>query len=327
MATLSWKHFSLARALAAMSDGGLVGPSVERDLLTDYAERNGWALTPNRITLPFEALARRDLVASSSGYALVGTDSGAPVDALREGSVAIGRLGIPVLSNLRQNLTLPAASAAVAGSWLDTELDPVAAEQPTIAQVTLSPKHAAALTTVSHQLLRQSAVEDLLRASLTRSVGQLLDAAVLNGSGSSGVPLGILNTSGTNTQDIDGTACLADCLAAIQAIREDGGEPTAWVMSPASATILAGREAASGSGFILTNNQIAGVPVVVTNSMPASKYILGDWRHAVVGQWGGIEVMADPFSSFNDGRVSLRVRLACDFAMLHRTAFCTGALS
>jgi len=73
---------------------------------------------------------RRDLAAASSGYALVGTDNAAPTDALREGSVVVGKLGVRVLGNLRGNLTLPIVSTAVSGSWLSSELDPVSAEQP-----------------------------------------------------------------------------------------------------------------------------------------------------------------------------------------------------
>jgi len=65
----------------------------------------------------------------------------------------------------------------------------------------MSPKVIGAFTDVTRLLLQQSSldVENLIRDDLTKSIATAIDLGALAGSGSSGQPTGIANTSGINT--------------------------------------------------------------------------------------------------------------------------------
>ena len=65
----------------------------------------------------------------------------------------------------------------------------------------MSPKTLGAFTDVTRQLMIQSSldVENLIRNDLAGSMAIAIDNAALEGSGSSGNPTGITNTTGINT--------------------------------------------------------------------------------------------------------------------------------
>ena len=312
-------HFNLGRALRQAAGGGL-RPGLERELLEEHSANTGRPFLPTRFVIPF-ALLRRDLSAASSGGTLVANDQRAAVDVLREGSL-VARLGAEVLPNLQGNVNVPAASGAVAGSWLPDELSPISAEQPTVGQVTLMPHYAAGLVTFSHQLLRQSNVDSLVARHLAGSVGRLLDQAIFGGSGSSGEPLGLARTAGLN--GITGASFDLDAaLSAAEGVRDSGAEPGAWVVPPAVATLLGQREIVADSGrMLISGGRMADVRVASTTAAPAASIFLADWSQLVIATWAdGVEIATDPFTAFDTGKVSMRAMLICDIAVMHRGAF------
>lgn len=319
-----WSLFSLSRAISAAAHGGLTKPCIEREILREHAEINGLGFTPNRFTVPWSILTR-DLTAANT-YPMVATETASARDALRESSL-IAKLGAEVMGNLTGNLVVPVDTTAVAGEWLSDELDPMTAAQPTVGQATLTPKACAALVTFSHQLLKQAPSTDALTAAhITRSVGRLLDVAALAGTGSSGQPLGIINTAGIGSLTIDATDAIGDALSAVQLVREAGTEPTAWVTTPAIVTALSKRERASGNGMVIEDGKLAGVPVIATTACPTGKAFVGDWSQLLIAVWGaGVELAVDPYTAFNTGKVSLRAMLHTDVAAIHRGAFAAGA--
>lgn len=328
---MSWTQrelalFSLGRAISMAADGGLK-PSLERELLEEHARDTGRTFTPSRFTLPFALLAR-DLTTASAAP-IVATDSAAARDVLRESSV-VARLGAEVIPAGRGNLVVPVVSSGVQGGWLGDENAPMSAEQPAVGQVTLTPKHAAALVVFSHLIARQAPTTDaILARHIARAAGALLDAAVFSGSGSSGEPLGIANTTGVGS--ITGAAFdLGAALDAVEDIRDAATEPSAWVMPPAVATLLAQRDIGTDTGrMLLQDGRIAGIPAVAAKAAPASSLALADWSQLAVATWGdGIEIATDPYTGFTTGSVKMRVMLLCDVAIMHRAAVAyTGELS
>ena len=63
------------------------------------------------------------------------------------------------------------------------------------------PNNLASLEKYSRQQVLQGlpAIESLIRSDMTTNLQLAMDSAILNGSGSSGQPTGILNTSGVNS--------------------------------------------------------------------------------------------------------------------------------
>jgi len=324
LTTKEREFFSLARALAAAGDGGL-GGSLEAEILREATERAGKTYSPSSFVLPWELLTRDMTAAGSSGSEnLVSSEAQAAKDVLREASL-IARLGAEVI-NATGNVTVPVVTDEVSAEWLAGENDGMTATQPTVGQATMTPRLAASLVTLSHQMTRQAPNADALIARhITRSVGRLLDAAVLNGTGTAGAPQGIAVTTGVNS--ITGAAFdLAAALGAVEDVRDAGTEPTAWVMPPAVATLLGQREGVADNSMLIENGRMAGVPAVASDAAPAATISLADWSQLAIALWGGgVQISTDPFSAFNTGAVSVRALLLCDVALMHRAAFCYGS--
>lgn len=276
----------------------------------------------------------RDMTAagvSGSNY-LVSTDNlaGSFVEMLRNESVVMA-MGATRLAGLQGNVTIPRQTAASTAYWLASDgVTQITESQPTIGQITLSPKNVAALTEISHQLMQQSdpSVEQLVMTDLARVLALAADVAALRGSGGSGQPTGITQTSGIGTFDTDSTNTYADILdpqsdvAAANALRPG----CAYVADPASAVLLMQRQRFSSTDTPLWDGSLlqgtmAGFPCRATNQMSANTMIFGWWPSLILAEWGVLELMVNPFSDFTRGLSSIRAWYSMDVALRYPAAF------
>jgi HK97 family phage major capsid protein len=311
----------LTEAIAQMQGDTGVTAGPERELFQESARRSGRAFDPRRPIVPWALV--RDL-SMTSGAALVGQQAGDAAAALRGPSVLV-RAGVPVIEGLVGDLALPRVTTGVTGEWLADDLSPMTPSQPSIGAVIGQPKTAAALTGLTHQIrLQAPQVEAIVRADLLAGVGRLVDAGALGGSGSDGEPLGLASLPGTGA--VAGASMdWADTLDAITQAAEAGADDLrlAWVAPPAVREILTARERAAGSGFIWTDDTVAGRPAFVSNDCPSATAFVGDFGLAALLLWGsGFEFALDPFSGFTTGKLSARVMLHADFLVRHPAAFC-----
>ena len=109
--------------------------------------------------------------------------------------------GATMLRGLQGNVVIPKKTAASSAGWIATEGNAASESEFTSGSVTMSPKVIGAFTDATRLLLQQSSldVENLIRDDLTKSLATAIDLGALAGSGSSGQPTGIANTSGINT--------------------------------------------------------------------------------------------------------------------------------
>lgn len=275
----------------------------------------------------------RDMTAagvSGSNY-LVSTDNLAAsfIEMLRNESVVLG-LGATRLSGLQGNVTIPRQTAASTAYWLADENTAITESQPTIGQVTLSPKNVAALTEISHQLMQQSdpSAESLVMTDLARVIALAADVAALRGSGVSGQPQGIVGTSGVGTFDTDATNTYADVLdpqgdvAAANALRPG----CAYLADPTSAALLMQRQRFSSTDTPLWDGSLlagtmAGFPARSTNQMSANTMLFGWWPSLIIGEWGVLELSVNPYSDFTRGLSAIRAWYTMDVALRYPAAF------
>jgi HK97 family phage major capsid protein len=207
--------FSVTKALSELSnslrpgiDGTVTG--LEREVHDALAARlkDLTGTPPTGFLIPIQCLKALNATTATAGGFTVGTDLAAIEPALRSKSVVV-EMGATVFENLTGNLGVPAESTSTVSEWL-AELEELSASDPTYSQTLLTPKRCASMTTLSRQLMIQNdlGVENFVRASLLRTVGQALDKAALSGNGNA-EPLGILNASGTGSVTFSGTATRA----------------------------------------------------------------------------------------------------------------------
>jgi HK97 family phage major capsid protein len=277
--------------------------------------------------------ALRDLnTTTGSGLAGKITTGGEYITSLTTDSAAL-RLGVrvvpvPLASSV---FAVPQGTAGATAYWLASETQQVDESSPTIGSAAATPKIVAAFTEISRHLLLQAPnAEQVVREELRRAAGAALDAAIFNGSGASGEPLGVASTPGLATftgASLDQAAlrnAQAD-LATAKAITDPSR--VAYVADPAVAELLAKRQRFTGSDRALWEGSsfdgtVEGVRAVSSASMPASTVICGDWSSLWVAEFaGGLTLEVDPFTKFAAGIVGLRVLLPVDVLMARPAAF------
>lgn len=115
-----------------------------------------------------------------------------------ESSVVRG-MGARVLSGLTGNLSIPRETDSPAIGWV-AENTALTADDANFDSITLSPKHAGALSEWSRNMLLQASpdVEALLRQMLARNLALAIDKAAILGGGTN-EPKGVLSTVGIQT--------------------------------------------------------------------------------------------------------------------------------
>lgn len=277
---------------------------------------------------------KRDMTtqtASGGGY-LIGTDNlgDSFIDMLRARIMAL-KLGVRLLPGLKGNVTIPKQTVAGSAYWLATDGTAITESQQTLGQLALSPKTVGAYTEFTRQLLMQSnpSIDMMVAGDLAKVIANAIDVAVIKGSGAGGQPTGIVNTAGIGS--VSGTSLgwagviefMTD-LANGNALQD--ASKFGYVTTPAVAALLkqrqrfANTDSAVWEGNILEGN-IGGFPAHTTTAMDAATMLGGDWNQVVVGEWGVLEIVANPYAAFQTGIIGMRAMQSVDVGVRQAAAF------
>jgi len=295
------------------------------------------------ITVPMDVL-KRDLTVgtATAGGNTVATDllAGDFITLLRNRAVIMG-LGTRVMTGLQGNVAIPRATAAATAYWVAESGAPTESQQ-AFDQVTLSPKTVGAYTDISRKLLLQSSldVESFVRDDLATVLGLEIDRAAINGSGSSNQPTGILQTSGIGSV-AGGTngaapsyANIIDLESQVAVANADMGS-LSYLTNPKVRGKLKGTFTNSTYGEIPiygADNTLNGYGVAVTNQVPynltkgsasgvCSAIIFGNFADLMIGMWGSISLMVDPYTSSTSGTVRVVALQDIDIAVRNAVSF------
>ena len=319
------KQYSLLRALRSAAEGKLEG--FEKEVSDECQKRSGTSTAG--FIVPWDALSR-DLTAgtASAGGNTVQTDvlAGSFIEALRNRTLA-DRVGATFLNGLQGDVAIPKMSAAAGTEWNSSETDATAQSDATFAQVTMSPKHLSALTGYSKQLLAQSSIdlEAVVRDDLAASLAVALDAAAFNGTGLSGQPTGILNTSGIGSVTSSGTVTHTHVVNLEKEVEVDAALNGSlfYVMNPAEKVTLKTTEAASGTAvFLMEDGEVNGYPAISSNQVPSGNIVFGNFNDLLIGTFGaGLDITVDPYSQSASRIVRIVACLMTDIAVRHAQSF------
>ncbi len=339
------QKYSLMRAINALANptdtSAQRAAAFERECSEAVASKMGKAA--RGFFIPSE-VQRRDLNVgtAAAGGNLVATDllTGSFIDILRNAMV-IDRLGARMLTGLVGNIAIPKQTGAATAYWVAESGSPTESQQ-AFGQVTMSPKTVGAYTDISRRLILQSSmdVEGMVQTDLATVLGLAIQQAAISGSGSSNQPSGILTQV---TPSVAGGA--------------DGAAPT-WANIIELETDVAVANADVGTLGYLTNakvrGKLKGTPKVsgqdtfiweggefpvngyqvgITNAVPSnltkgsgnnlSAIIFGDFSSLIVGMWGSLDLMVDPYSNSTSGTVRVVALQDVDIALRHAESFAT----
>ena len=249
------------------------------------------------------------------------------IDVLRNAS-SVMAAGATMLTGLSGNVKIPKKTGASTAGWIATEGANSSASEPTVGQVALTPKVLGAHTDITRLMMQQSSldVEALVRNDLTASIATAIDLGALAGSGSSGQPTGIKNTSGINnpTNFAAAVPTFPEIIALETAVAEDNAllGNLAYILPPSMYGALKGAKKDAGSGeFIATNNELNGYSAIVSSQVTSGDLYFGNFSDLLIGMYGGLDIVVDPFTESKSGTVRIVALQTVDVAVRHAVSF------
>ena len=331
------RDFSLVKAIRAMANPSdrkaQEDAAFEFECSAEAARQYG--KDAQGIMLPAEVLrnwGKRD-INSSDDSTLISEDyrAGDFIDVLRNES-SVMQAGATLLRGLQGNVVIPKKTAASSAGWIATEGAAASESEFTSGSVTMSPKVIGAFTDATRLLLQQSSldVENLIRDDLTKSIATAIDLGALAGSGSSGQPTGIANTSGINTTTFAAAnPTWAEIVAMESAVANDNAlnGSLAYICRPADFGTLKTTEKASGTAqFVVSpDNTMNGYNVIRSNQVTSGDFYFGNFADLLIGMYGGLDITVDPYALSTSGGVRIVALQTVDVAVRHAVSFCKSS--
>ena len=329
------KSFSLMRAINALANphDKAAQEAAAFEFECSRAAAQQYGRTAQGIMLPAEVMRnwKRDLNSADEsdlfGEDYRGTEF---IDVLRNAS-SVMRAGARVMNGLGGDVKIPKKLTAASAAWIATEGGAASESEMTVGSVSLTPKTLGAYTDITRQLMIQSSmdVEALVRDDLAQALALAIDLAALEGTGSNGQPTGILNTTGVNTTTFAAAnPTFAEVVAMETALADDNAlmGNLGYIMRSGMYGALKTTEKASGTAQFVVEpgNTINGYNAFVSNQGTAGNAYFGNFSDLLVGFFGGLDIVVDPYTNSTSGTVRVVALQSCDTAVRHAQSFCVG---
>ena len=292
--------FSLRKAILEMVDGeGYSERTKQMNTLgKDMLHQSGLSERSSKgLYIPVEA--RANMTAKSPGDTLIETDFLDIMTPLRD-RLVLSQAGASMMTGLVGNIDIPEYSGSTA-EWAD-ENATAADGAGQFTKKTMKPKRLTSILTVSRQLLVQDSlgVEQLLRADLVNAVASKLEATILGGhTTSADKPDGLFTGIATAAVDMS-WAGIVDLETNVDKLFGKGK------------TTL---KSTGVAGYLIENESTNGYKALRTNAVFNKKgstnqeygIVFGNWADLLIGQWGALELMVDPYTKADQALVRIIV--------------------
>lgn len=336
--------FSIGRAIRAMHTGNWDKAPVERDVHIQCAklmrEDAARMLTP-------EQRATLTTVPSAAGYLIPEELSSVVIE--RPHAMAVTKqLGLTVVRPngwpFKVNKRTTGLTAYMVGENVASTASDVA-----VGQVSLSPRKCVARTFVTAEQLAYGnpQTDSIIGEELNLAIELKKDDMVLNGSGASGEPIGVFNTTGINTTAgiVSGRFKFHDISVAMQKIEADNvmlvnpgcvfHSDLKWELAQDIVAQFSGQVAATDAAYVAQFpflsperfRQITGCNMGVSNQVATTKSIMGEWKYGWLAEFGGMvlgrsDVATDGTNNaFTQEGVHIKLTTWFDFAVVLAEAF------
>jgi HK97 family phage major capsid protein len=290
----------------------------------------GWLAPVNRAAIPTTGFADMQSIEHLSGHF---------VEPLRAASQVLG-LGAQVLP-LTQDALIPVWPAGAVPAWVGEGSAP-ADSVPTTDNVPFTYHGLRATLHMTARALFQSlpALDDTFRKDATKAIAGAVDKAAISGSGVAPEPRGILNTTGIGlvAMGTNGAALTwAKTVELRKAVKAENivGNSFGWLSnSNVEAAMLSTDRGTDTGKFILSDenpDKLIGDPIRFSANIPSngskgtgtnrSTLIYGNWSDLIVGMFGVVETIVDPYTESAAGNVRITLGSAWDFGVRYPESF------
>jgi HK97 family phage major capsid protein len=302
---------------------------------------------PKGAFIPMDVMlsGQRDLNTADDS-ALVGTVhmASAFIDILRN-KLVLREAGARILDGLVGNLAIPKRTAGASVYWVAEGItnNPTESEA-SYGAVAMTPKTVGTYTEITRQMLAQSspAIEQLTRDDLAAAVGLGIDLAGLHGTGIDNQPTGVAATSGIGAVPggADGAAPtdshIIDLETAVAIDNADLGA-LAYITNTKVRGKLKKTDIGTDTGIrvwdrVNTQYPLNGYRALVTNQVKSnlvkgasgpvcSAIFYGNWNDLIIGMWGALDILVDPYTYSKSGGLLVRALQDIDIAVRHAESF------
>lgn len=341
------KRYSLMRAIRLKTEGRSLD-GIEKEMHDEAVnEMRSQDKTIKGLGIPTVVLRALTAtgttsVAGDQGGMTVPTEKYTLLDALRP-MLQLAGLGVQTWGGLIGNVDIPKGTAAVA-TWKGENVT-AGETTPSTSQISLSPKRLAAFTKISKQLIHQSSsnIEGWMIKNLMAAIAQAVETAGINGTGQNDQPTGVLNTSGIGSVagGVDGLAPAWSHIIALEKEVDVDNALTGSLGYLTNAKVkaaLKNTKLDAGSGiFVLgpDSKELNGHKAAFSNLVPSnltkvnggtthtdlSAIVFGNWADMIIGQWGAMDMIVDPYTLATEDQIKLVVNSWWDVAIQRAESF------
>lgn len=326
--------FSLLKTIEARSNGRVLDDLAQSVVEAGKREMGKSGIsTTGDIVLPMEF--RGDILAGTStqGQEIVSEEKFSLLGPLRDSLVLVSAGG-NFIGNLVGDVSIPVYAGSSA-AWKG-EVTAAADGAGLFTEVTMSPKRLTTYIDISKQFLNQDSVgaEALLYQDIINAVTGKLENTVLGSTTGSTQPSGLFYGTAKFDQTADVTwAKIVSLETAVNVSNALKGN-LSYILGASGYGVLKTTSKVSGTtGFILEDNTLNGHKYFATNAIAqvlsgsteiGSGILFGNFNDLIIGQWGGFDIIVDPYTVAKEGKVRLVINTYWDVKPRRTESFAFG---
>ena len=330
-------RFSLLKAIEARANGRSLDEVSQAVINSgrDESKRSG-VQTSGDIVLPLEYRAAGDTIVAGTQYAgqEVVAEQKLNILAPLRNQMVLVNAGANMLTGLVGDVSIPTYS----GTQTTWKGEVVAANSGsgTFAEVTLSPKRLTTYIDISKQFLAQDSVaaEQMLLNDIVNAIGEKLESTILGKeAGSATQPAGLFYSAPA----ISGSASWANIVAMETAVDTSNANigNLKYITNAGGKGVLKTTVKATNTGdFLMDGTEVNGYPILTSNAVAkqlqtgANEFgiVYGNWNDLVIGQWGALDLVVDPYTVATEGKVRIVINSYWDAKPRRDASFKTASV-
>lgn len=334
-------NYSVTRAIAAQVTGDWKRAGFELEIARELANRLG--RQAEGFYVPTAALSERATITSAGVPEMFGTEhlGGMFIEALKP-FAAVMSLSPTVISGLTKDAHVPKQGTGSHSEWVGENTAPTDSA-PTSDAVSLAYHQLSTTEIWSRKVAIQAdpAFESITRKDMLREIGVAVDRAAIMGSGIGAEPLGILGTAGVGSVAFgtDGGAPtwskMLEFLEAVEVANIVGNNMAFLTNHRVKRKLMTTERSTGGTAKFIVDDEnaemLAGYRAAYSGNVPAdgtkgsgtdlSAMIFGNWSDLLIGQFGALDIIVDPYTESAKGNVRLTIHSSWDIAVRHPESF------
>lgn len=331
--TKTMEKFSLLKAINDVANNRQLDERAQEVINAGISEfRKAGQSYNGQIVLPIEERANIQATVTTAGQENVAEDKLGILEPLRNSMVLV-QAGATYMTGLVGDVSIPVYSGSNV-NW-EGEVAPASDGAGTFSEVKLAPKRISAEVAISKQFIIQdsNSADEMLKRDIVNAIAEKLEKTILGKeAGSTTKPAGLFATAPT----IAGTPSYKDIVDMETALEEANviGDKV-FIVNPSAKAVLKTTEKASGTAkYLMEGEEMDGYKVLTSASVAKALQVgadeagvvFGCFNDYVIGQWGGIDLVVDPYTYAANGKIRLVINAYFDAKPRRAASFVTASV-